>query len=252
MYRRRARFCIVFISEHYARKLWTNHERESVQARAFSASEEYLLPVRFDETEIPGIRPTTAYIDLRTTSPGQLAGLIAEKLGLIDRTAVFIDGDWLLGTAQSARVKVDFGALITGLRNSFDRDAPVCIHMSEFGRSVLKERGLSSLVSQGYSVEAAASTGMRAKGRSGVDVGLALRAAAMPANFRTLALLTGDSDFLPLIEQAKAAGRQTVLIACETHVAEGPSRRSGPHDQPARRAPDLADPLNPDAQPPAH
>jgi hypothetical protein len=35
VYRKRAQFCVVFISKHYAGKLWTNHERKSAQARAF-------------------------------------------------------------------------------------------------------------------------------------------------------------------------------------------------------------------------
>lgn len=80
IYRRRARYCVMFISEAYARKAWTNHERESVQARAFQDNEEYILPARFDDTEIPGVRPTTGYVDLRAKSPAELAGLIVGKL----------------------------------------------------------------------------------------------------------------------------------------------------------------------------
>lgn len=81
VYRRRARYCVMFISEAYGRKLWTNHERESAQARAFEENEEYILPARFDDTEIPGIRPTTGYIDLRGRSPESFADLICQKLG---------------------------------------------------------------------------------------------------------------------------------------------------------------------------
>jgi hypothetical protein len=49
----------VFISSHYARKLWTNHERKSAQARAFKERSEYLFPARFDDTDVPGILSTT-------------------------------------------------------------------------------------------------------------------------------------------------------------------------------------------------
>ena len=65
IYRKRARYCVMFLSEAYRDKLWTNHERESAQARAFEESKEYVLPARFDDTEIPGIHPTIAYVDLR-------------------------------------------------------------------------------------------------------------------------------------------------------------------------------------------
>ena len=81
IYRNRARYCVMFISENYARKLWTNHERESAQARAFQQHEEYILPARFDGTEIPGVRPTTGYIDLQGRTPADLARLVLQKLG---------------------------------------------------------------------------------------------------------------------------------------------------------------------------
>lgn len=84
VYQQQARFTVVFISRHYAKKLWTNHERESAQARAFTESTEYLLPVRFDDTEVPGILPTTGYLDLRQMSPADLAVSIKLKLGVED------------------------------------------------------------------------------------------------------------------------------------------------------------------------
>jgi hypothetical protein len=80
-YQKAARYCVLFASEAYARKVWTTHERRSAQARALQSSQEYVLPVRFDDTEIPGLRSTVAYIDGRTTRPVELAKLIAEKLG---------------------------------------------------------------------------------------------------------------------------------------------------------------------------
>jgi hypothetical protein len=80
VYRLKARYCVMFISKHYASKLWTNHERKSAQARAFQENKEYLLPARFDNTDIPGVRPTVGYVDLRITSPSQLAEKIIAKL----------------------------------------------------------------------------------------------------------------------------------------------------------------------------
>src|SRR5207244_3233712 len=58
VYRKRARYCVVFISRHYGEKLWPNHERKSAQARAFEETSEYILPIRFDATEVPGMLPT--------------------------------------------------------------------------------------------------------------------------------------------------------------------------------------------------
>jgi hypothetical protein len=81
VYGKRARYCVLFASQHYARKVWTNHERESAQARALHENGEYILPVRFDDTEIPGLRPTISYIDARQVTRHQLVALILEKLG---------------------------------------------------------------------------------------------------------------------------------------------------------------------------
>lgn len=82
VYQKRSKYCVIFASQHYAKKLWTNHERESAQARAFGQKSEYILPVRFDDTEIPGVRPTTGYVNLKHKTSSELAYLIAEKVGI--------------------------------------------------------------------------------------------------------------------------------------------------------------------------
>lgn len=89
IYHKRAKYTVIFISKHYASKLWTNHERESAQARAFSERREYILPARFDETEIPGLLPTIGYVDLREVSPEELAEMIKKKVGSIERVEFF-------------------------------------------------------------------------------------------------------------------------------------------------------------------
>lgn len=81
IYQKAARYCVLFASEDYAKKVWTTHERRSAQARALQSNQEYVLPVRFDDTEIPGLRPTVVYVDARSLAPAKLADLISEKLG---------------------------------------------------------------------------------------------------------------------------------------------------------------------------
>jgi len=80
IYRNKARFCVMFISEHYKRKLWTRHESISAQARAFKENEEYILPFRFDNTEIPGLLDTVAYLTVNEYNERRLAQAIMEKL----------------------------------------------------------------------------------------------------------------------------------------------------------------------------
>lgn len=81
VYKNAARYCVLFASRRYAEKLWTTHERRSAQERAIKENREYILPARFDDTPIPGLRDTVGYIDLRKHKPETLAALIRRKVG---------------------------------------------------------------------------------------------------------------------------------------------------------------------------
>jgi hypothetical protein len=81
VYRTRSRYCIMFVSRHYAEKMWTSHERRSAMTRSVEQRTEYILPVRFDDTEVPGLRSTVGYVDARTRSAEAVARLILQKLG---------------------------------------------------------------------------------------------------------------------------------------------------------------------------
>jgi hypothetical protein len=81
VYRGSARFCVMFISKNYADKVWTTHERRSALAKAIEEKVEYILPARFDDTKIPGIRPTIGYVELSKKTPDELGEMILKKLG---------------------------------------------------------------------------------------------------------------------------------------------------------------------------
>ena len=80
VYRDRATFCVIFLSQHYANKLWTQHELKQAQARAFEQREEYILPVKIDDTEIPGLNRTVGYVDVRSKPIDEIAELLLTKL----------------------------------------------------------------------------------------------------------------------------------------------------------------------------
>jgi cyclophilin family peptidyl-prolyl cis-trans isomerase len=80
VYEQDGRYCVVFLSAAYASKVWPRHELKSAQARAFKDNREYLLPARFDDTRLPGVPETVAYIDLRSRTPQQLADIIIQKV----------------------------------------------------------------------------------------------------------------------------------------------------------------------------
>ncbi len=80
VYKNKAKYCVIFVSKYYKDKVWTNLERQNAFARALNEKNEYVLPVRLDETTIPGLRDTICYIDGKTITPSKLADLIYRKV----------------------------------------------------------------------------------------------------------------------------------------------------------------------------
>jgi hypothetical protein len=80
VYGKQSRFVVLFASKHYAKKAWPNHEKRFALGAQLKDGKGRILPVRFDDTEIPGLPPTTGYLDLRVLSPEKLAELIRQKI----------------------------------------------------------------------------------------------------------------------------------------------------------------------------
>jgi TIR domain len=85
LYQNKSRYCILFLSKYYAAKLWTKHELQSAQARALREQNAYILPIRLDNTQIPGILPTTGYLDWSQETPETIADLLVEKLRAVSQ-----------------------------------------------------------------------------------------------------------------------------------------------------------------------
>lgn len=80
IYKNKSQMCAIFISKYYKEKFWTNHELKSAQARAFKESKEYILPIRFDQTELPGLNETIGYLNANDFTPDIIAEKIFKKL----------------------------------------------------------------------------------------------------------------------------------------------------------------------------
>ncbi len=80
VYEHKARYCLMLVSAAYATKVWTTHERKSAQARALRERMEYVLPVRFDDTEVPGLLPTTGYLRYAEHGPDSICAILLTKL----------------------------------------------------------------------------------------------------------------------------------------------------------------------------
>jgi hypothetical protein len=80
IYRTKSWYCVMFISQYYPLKKWTEAERTSAQEHALRDADEYILPFRLDDTEVPGITETTGYRDLRQHSMESIVNLLEQKL----------------------------------------------------------------------------------------------------------------------------------------------------------------------------
>ncbi|GEM_PF-428475 len=88
VYNKKGKFCVIFVSKEYKQKVWTNKECEAAQARALKETMEYILPVKIDDTELPGMEETISYLDIRQPemTAERIVSLLMQKLGksLID------------------------------------------------------------------------------------------------------------------------------------------------------------------------
>jgi hypothetical protein len=80
VYNKSSRYFIPFISKYYKEKAWANHELRSAFQRVLNQNESYMLPARFDDTEVEGINSNISYINLRTKSEEEFSNVILQKL----------------------------------------------------------------------------------------------------------------------------------------------------------------------------
>ena len=79
VYLTQARYCLVFVSASYLSSRWTNKiERRAAQERALDEDDRYIIPVRLDDTALPGLPSTTA--DIRNATPRQVADVVISIL----------------------------------------------------------------------------------------------------------------------------------------------------------------------------
>jgi tetratricopeptide (TPR) repeat protein len=80
IYKNKASFCLVLVSKHYIVKRWTRHEWKAAQARAFEEYDKaYILPIRIDDSELPGLLPTIGYMTLKKDNLSDIVNVILQK-----------------------------------------------------------------------------------------------------------------------------------------------------------------------------
>lgn len=82
VYANEAQYMVVFLSESYPERDWTDFELSVGKEAAEKRTEEYLLPLRLDDVKVVGLKSTIGYIDLRQTSVQEVATILADKINV--------------------------------------------------------------------------------------------------------------------------------------------------------------------------
>jgi WD40 repeat protein len=80
VYHQQSGYCMIFISKDYVSKAWPTYELKCAIARSIESMGEYILPIRFDDSEVPGLIPTIKYLNAKEKTPEQIADMFMEKL----------------------------------------------------------------------------------------------------------------------------------------------------------------------------
>lgn len=80
VYSRDSTFVVMFISSEYASKAWPTHERRAAFEGVIRAGRDRILPVRFDDAEVPGLNANVIYLQAGEHTPEQLAEAICKHL----------------------------------------------------------------------------------------------------------------------------------------------------------------------------
>jgi hypothetical protein len=76
IYSKKGAYCAMFISKHYVMRVWCRHERRAALDALLLRKTKYILPGRFDDTEVPGLSSSIGYISLEEHGPEEFARII--------------------------------------------------------------------------------------------------------------------------------------------------------------------------------
>jgi hypothetical protein len=81
VYAHHARHCVVLVSKEYVTKMWPNHERQAaVERRMRELGSDYVLPIKVDDIDLPGVPGTVSHLSLRSMDIRRAAAIIVRKL----------------------------------------------------------------------------------------------------------------------------------------------------------------------------
>lgn len=139
------------------------------------------------------------------------------------RVYVFIDAANILYSQQTLGWRVDYAKL----KAYFARECNLCeifFYTGHVGDNAKQQSFLQKLRELGYHVEAKEVKRIRTgrntyEWKGNLDVELVIDALKHLDAFDSMVLMSGDSDFAPLVDAVKKAGKRVVVMSTKDHVA---------------------------------
>ena len=129
-------------------------------------------------------------------------------------TAIFIDGDWLYAATRRINKKVDYARFFNILIKKFGEKTKVYYYGTIDPTNKQQEKFYRSLKKFGYIIHCinVKKIGDRVI-PGGLDISLAVNAMRILPSLKKFILVSGDSDFAALLQQARQIGVNTCVIA---------------------------------------
>lgn len=140
------------------------------------------------------------------------------------RVCVFIDAANILYSQQTLRWKVDYEKLKKYFEKECDLRA-IYFYTGRVGANDKQNSFLKKLENFGYIVKAKEVKRIKISKSSyewkgNLDVELTIDVLGNINNFDTLILMSGDSDFAPLLDAVKVQGKRTLVMSTKGHIAK--------------------------------
>lgn len=81
----RCDYCLMFVSQSYVKKKWTNYERnilleKQIKDHSVNPLADTVIPIKVDDTVLEGFSPDIIAFDIRTQSPEEIASIMLKKI----------------------------------------------------------------------------------------------------------------------------------------------------------------------------
>lgn len=146
------------------------------------------------------------------------------ELGSVGRVCVFIDAANILYSQQTLRWRMDYKKLKAYFESECDLRG-IYFYTGRVGSNQKQNAFIEKLKELGYRVKAKEVKRIRISKntyswKGNLDVELTIDVLANLNKFDTLVLMSGDSDFAPLLDKVKENHRRVVVMSVKGHVAK--------------------------------